>query len=567
MTPIVKGPRDAKILIVGEAPGEEEMRHKRPFVGNSGKLLDTLLTENKIDPESVRVTNVCHVRPPDNDIELFMPKAKKDAAGLEFRHGRFYNTEIRLGLELLRAEVNMMPNLEMIIGVGNLPLWAIQGENGITKWRGSQLFSKCLDRPVPFVPTLHPAFILRLWENRWVSKLDYKRARLWYESGFKTPRYDFIVRPSHARVVDWLRDLLHRLAKQETALSVDTETRNGHIACVGLGYRSSAICIPLLHMGGSYWTLEEEVQVWLLLYKVLTHKNCFVIGQNFNYDNQYFARRAGFKANLRADTMIMQHLCFPGAPKGLDFISSIHNDFHVYWKDESKEWDPKLGEEQLWLYNCKDVCATYEAWEHLTNVVRDFGLAEQLKEQMEMNEIALEMMYRGILVDKERKKRVHEELTMELCSLAEFCNNLLGVKFDRDLYLKEIDYDSAKQHYNGFNPASSKQVQDLAYRVLNLPLITKHGPDGDRPTADKEAIKEWCDKAEPLFRPLLRGIADYRSLQVYRSTFAGADLDVDGRWRCSIKVAGPNTFRWATAEDAFGFGTNMQNIPSGTEDD
>ena len=33
---------------------------------------------------------------------------------------------------------------------------------------------------------------------------------------------------------------------------------------------------------------------------------------------------------------------------------------HVYWKDEGKNWDPKVGEEQLWTYNCKDCVITYE---------------------------------------------------------------------------------------------------------------------------------------------------------------------------------------------------------------
>jgi hypothetical protein len=69
-----------------------------------------------------------------------------------------------------------------------------------------------------------------------------------------------------------------------------------------------------------------------------------------------------------------------------------------------------------------------------------------------------------------------------------------------------------------------------------------------------------------LYRPLLTLIVTYRSLQVYLNTFALAPVDPDGRFRCTINVAGPNTFRWSTSEDAFGFGTNMQNLPKGDED-
>jgi uracil-DNA glycosylase len=204
MNPIVSGPKDAKILLVGEAPGELEEQKRLPFIGSSGMELDRMLAESGLDRKAIRVTNVCHVRPPKNDIKFFMPEAKKDAIGCEWGYGKWYKTEIRLGLELLRAEVNSMPNLELIIGVGNAPLWAIAGEWGIMKWRGSQMLSKRLDRPIPFVPTLHPAFILRQWSSRWISKLDYKRARLWMEQRYAFPRKEFVIRPSYRSVIDYL---------------------------------------------------------------------------------------------------------------------------------------------------------------------------------------------------------------------------------------------------------------------------------------------------------------------------------------------------------------------------
>jgi DNA polymerase I-like protein with 3'-5' exonuclease and polymerase domains len=112
-------------------------------------------------------------------------------------------------------------------------------------------------------------------------------------------------------------------------------------------------------------------------------------------------------------------------------------------------------------------------------------------------------------------------------------------------------------------PSSPKQVQSFCYDVLRLPPIYKEDKKNKtrRLTADKEAIEEWIDSCDPLFKPLLQAIVDYRSLTVYNSTFALARLDDDGRFRCSINIAGTETFRWSTSEDAFGYGTNMQNIP------
>jgi DNA polymerase I-like protein with 3'-5' exonuclease and polymerase domains len=257
-----------------------------------------------------------------------------------------------------------------------------------------------------------------------------------------------------------------------------------------------------------------------------------------------------------------QHIILPGVPKTLDFISSQHCHYHCYWKDESTNWDPRLGEEQFWIYNCKDLSATFESNVSLDKAILDFNMGRQLIEQMEMIDIALDMMLRGINVDQERKKRVASELEQAMLHLCHFVNRCLGIDFDVPKTLEELD------KIKHFNPASPTQVQQLAYKVLQLPPQWKKTDDGGRRlTADKDAIAEWLTKADPLFRPLLQAIVDYRSLQVFRSTFALADLDVDGRWRCLIKAAGPHTFRWATAEDAFGFGTNMQNIPKGDEDE
>jgi uracil-DNA glycosylase family 4 len=61
-----EGSADARIVIVGEAPGASEDKVGRPFVGRAGKLLDSLLAEAGIVREDVFITNVVKARPPDN---------------------------------------------------------------------------------------------------------------------------------------------------------------------------------------------------------------------------------------------------------------------------------------------------------------------------------------------------------------------------------------------------------------------------------------------------------------------------------------------------------------------
>src|SRR5215475_6773253 len=60
------GPPQAKLALVGEAPGANEARIGRPFVGVSGQLLDRILKYYHIDRNSTLLTNACSCRPPDN---------------------------------------------------------------------------------------------------------------------------------------------------------------------------------------------------------------------------------------------------------------------------------------------------------------------------------------------------------------------------------------------------------------------------------------------------------------------------------------------------------------------
>lgn len=76
---IGEGNPDADIMFVGEAPGREEAETGRPFVGNAGRVLDSLLESIGVDRGDVYITNVVKDRPPANrdpraeEIELYAP--------------------------------------------------------------------------------------------------------------------------------------------------------------------------------------------------------------------------------------------------------------------------------------------------------------------------------------------------------------------------------------------------------------------------------------------------------------------------------------------------------------
>ena len=538
------GPAPTQIMGVGEAPGADEEREGTPFVGGSGTELTKMFHEAGIIRSEVFLTNVSKYRPPFNEIDRFFVDSKCRVPG----------PEITEGLAELAREVELVkPNV--IIAFGNVPLWAFTGIRGIMSWRGSSLTSDHvgphkLSRSYTVVPTIHPAFVLRDWASRPIALQDLRRAnRLSVSPTFEKPAYNFIVRPSLQDVFRTLNTILQELDTNPFArrrLSVDIETRGGHIACVGIAWsRLDAICIPLMcvERPEGYWSSEEELAIVVLLQKLLTHPRVYVVGQNFLYDAQYFAKHYGFVPRLRDDTMFQQHVIYAGMPKGLDFLSSMYCRYHEYWKAEGKEWDPKMPEEQLWVYNCKDAVITYEVSDTLDAAINQLHLREQYAFQMELWWHTLHMMLRGIAVDKKSKGVVSGELLEAIMERENEIIQILG---------------------HPLNIRSPKQMQTLFYNDLGMPV--QRNRKTKRPSLDEEALQAIA-RREPLLRDFIRRIVEARSLGVFRSTFAEAREDSDGRMRSSFNPAGTETYRFSSSKDAFGSGGNLENLPRGLEDE
>ena len=133
----------AKVMIIGEAPGAEEDRQGRPFVGAAGQLLDRMLAPIGLDRQSVYITNLLFWRPPGNR----NPTAAEVAACLPF----------------LERQVELVdPSHVLLLGASSVRTLLARQE-GILKLRGrwAHYQHAGLARPIPAMPTLHPAYLLR----------------------------------------------------------------------------------------------------------------------------------------------------------------------------------------------------------------------------------------------------------------------------------------------------------------------------------------------------------------------------------------------------------------------
>ena len=133
----------AEVMLVGEAPGADEDRQGKPFVGLSGQLLDRMLAAIGLDRDTVYISNILPWRPPGNRT----PTALEVAQCLPF---------IQRHIELVQPRV-----LVLLGGVAVKAL--LDGNMGITRVRGQwqTLQLPGLAAPLPVLPTYHPAFLLR----------------------------------------------------------------------------------------------------------------------------------------------------------------------------------------------------------------------------------------------------------------------------------------------------------------------------------------------------------------------------------------------------------------------
>ena len=111
--------------------------------------------------------------------------------------------------------------------------------------------------------------------------------------------------------------------------------------------------------------------------------------------------------------------------------------------------------------------------------------------------------------------------------------------------------------------SSHKQLKWVFGEFLGIKLPT-HRKTGTE-TLGKEALNELREK-HPVWRPLFNLLGDIRSVGVFLTHFIRAPLDPDKRMRCSFNPAGTETFRWSSSKNAYGRGSNLQNLPKGDED-
>jgi uracil-DNA glycosylase family 4 len=522
-------------MIVGEAPGETEVREGRPFVGPAGKMLRSFLNRAGIDPDSCYFTNICKERPPANKLEKF------------FLAGGIPNQYVLQGMVELQEDIRRIrPNV--IMACGNYAMWALTGKgkwydretkdrargfSGISDWRGSILECTMADG-AKVIPTYHPSYINREGyadHGTWAADL----ARISRESEFpeiRRPVKDFVLDPGGSQRAAFRKEVMAAASDPSRILTYDIEYIGSKLLCVGMTLnREQPHVIPTRGPQDIAYVRD------LLLSGIGLN------AQNAAFDCsilEWWYQMPVFRY-LRYDTMLAAHSTNIELPKGLDYLCSIYTD-QPYYKDMISWKKIKAGTQPIsdvYHYNGIDTWTQHEIMEEqLQHDLTENCVRETFEFEMALLRPLWEISKRGVRVDQQAIANLAHSLNDEITAYTAVLNAVAG---------------------RSVNVMSGKELGWLLYDKLGLPII-KQNMTG--PATDDKTLSELLTKAKPAQAEIVTLVRDIKNRRSLVSKFIGIELDDDGRLRGQYNPAGTDTGRLASKKFyPTDRGANQQNQP------
>ncbi len=417
-----RGNKRAKILIVGEAPGEQESIAGIPFVGKAGQLLDEILHKADIQESDIYVFNVVCCRPPQNDIK------HKDA------------------LEAIKIcpKAHLLPLIsairpEVILALGNTPHKFFFGSEGIVKKRGTVKTWN----GIKIVPSLHPSF-LRRGNMQYLSDVisDFKLAKSLIN--IKSTTQKILLKTEEE-----VSNLCNKL-RESKRISCDVETSGLNVYAgdeiIGIGFsynRDSGYYIQIRDKSVLGDNLEICVSDKILsdIKGVLEDEK---VGKTFHkamFDVEFLKQDLGIIVrSVRADSLVLAHILDENTPNDLEYLTNSNYPDLVGYKDESnllmgrgriKRFD-KLPIEVIKNRCCNDTIATFRLTEDFTKTLRkDPQLFEYYKRfHLEVQPVLMKIQERGFKIDLEYAEECRLKYERALSILSGKIYKIVGREFN-----------------------------------------------------------------------------------------------------------------------------------------
>lgn len=582
-----------EILIIGEAPGAEEVAQGKPFVGPSGKLLRHYCAERGL--LKVRYENVVEYKLSGNDERVLYYDKNRTLP----------SPELKLWWKDLHKRIKLI-DPKVIVACGDTALKATTDYTSISAVH-CYVLRDGLDVDAPVIPAYHPAYILRQRSRGYWLKWALEKAKA--VAGGKTdPPMKLITNNDFQQAMTFLESCLH---SPEVCIDIETLKDANTITAIGISMGpDTALSVSQAGMAPTQWA-----SIIAQTKRIMEAPEVRKIGQNFMFDALVLWRVYGIDLKGPVwDTMHAANCLNSDLRKSLEELGRLYF-YGPPWKGG---WN--TTGEALRRYNAKDVIATHriKAFQFAEMQALDGG--KYFKTPQSLFGPAFELCKRGIRVDIDLKNSMTAEVEAALKPIYErvcawaapYVPKRLAKKTKRDPErdilvaspelttgkLKRADLDEylhvrlgvpkkeCKEYFvpkdklghlykksyrkeielqaQSFNPKSSKQVMGVLQNAgVKIPKVkqshTKKWEESTNEKALKKILERNKDSEEIL--DFIRDMLVLRHGYKLISSYCKASLDSDNRWRCAYNIEGTETGRSSTKKTPWGTGGNNQNFP------
>lgn len=165
------GNPDARLMLVGEAPGAEEVLAKRPFLGAAGELLDKILNAMKLDRQQIYLSNVLKFRP--------LKDAQQSKLAASSANRRPNKNEIEASLQYIQAEIDVVQP-SVIVALGGTAASSLLGLQIPLKDMRQQNYQF---KGIPVIVSYHPAYLIHC-ESISAEKFKSEKGKVWQDMKF-----------------------------------------------------------------------------------------------------------------------------------------------------------------------------------------------------------------------------------------------------------------------------------------------------------------------------------------------------------------------------------------------
>jgi DNA polymerase-1 len=474
------GPKNAKIMIVGEAPGEAESRTGKPFQGKSGQLLRDQLRKAGINDDEVYITNVVKCRPPDNKT----PSAKQQKACK-----RYLEHEI----------ATVKP--KYILTLGNPATKAIFGKAKITEVHGNVLSKD----GIIGVPAFHPAYCLRDPSKTPVFAKDLKRF-VDTTKGIKRKtsiNWKVIGRSNLNDFLDeFIRSKWFSYDVESTGLNPHNP-KEGHLTCMAfcLDSTMTSWVLPIHGPQGEFacktpFTIDElDEEIFPLIHEIARKK--MATGQFAKFDRMWIWRKHRVKFRLDFDTGMASHTLDENSTHGLKNAASFHFDAPSY-DLTTKEKQGFIEAEKLYRYVAKDAYYTLCLKDVYKPLIDNDAQLARLFYRLVMRAVRafFYIESNGLYINLDRFAKAEKDTRQEL--------GVVRGKLDRMVQRK---VPGKKVNWN-----SPAQVAEVLFGDFELDVVAKTGSGA--PSTAEATLIELKDK-----HPIANLLGRYRELEKFLGTY------------------------------------------------